>query len=438
MKSARLFIGLLILVGAVGVLVNGAPIFSRFLYLGVLLSFVGWAWTRLTIRSLRVTRHARMSRATVGDVFEENFELVNQGLLIVPWIEVKNESPIPFASGSRLLTNVTSKQKISYLARTWLTRRGGFSLGPTAISTGDPFGLFRVTKRIPAEQSLIVFPMLVAIPSFFMPPGLLPGGQVIRRKSADVTPHASGLREYAYGDAMKRIHWPSSVRRGQLMVKEFEQDPQAEVWLFLDAQKNVHAEKPQEQEEVPVDALFLSRKRAFRLPPSTLEYAVTITASLARYFLQQRRAVGLLSSGRAFTVLSADRSDRQEAKILETLAFVEAEGNVSLAGLVAAQAGQLPQGSNAILITPSVRPDVLAAVDDLARRYLRPLVILLVAETFGGARGSDKLIRSLAERNVPVCPIDCDADLGAALSSFAAQTTLDIRTWQRPPLSHLT
>lgn len=438
MKSARLFIGLLILGGAVGVLVNGAPIFSRFLYLGVLLSFVGWAWTRLTVRAVRVTRHARMSRATVGDVFEENFELVNQGLLIVPWIEVKNESPIPFAAGSRLLTNVAGKQKISYLARTWLTRRGGFPLGPTAVTTGDPFGLFRMTKRIPAEQSLIVFPMLFTIPSFLSPPGLLPGGQVIRRKSSDVTPHASGLREYAHGDALKRIHWPSSVKRGQLMVKEFEQDPQAEVWLFLDAQKNVHAEKPQEQVEIPVDAFFPSRKRIFRLPPSTLEYAITITASLARYFLQQKRAVGLLSAGRTFTVLPADRSDRQEVKILETLAFVEAEGNVSLAGLVAAQAGQLPQGSSAILITPSVQPDVLAAVDDLARRYLRPVVILLIAESFGGARGSDKLIRSLAERNMPVCPIACDAELGAALSSFAAQTTSEFRTWQRPPLSHLT
>ena len=174
-------------------------------------------------------------------------------------------STIPYASGSRLLTLVLGRQKRTYLARTWLTRRGAFALGPTRISTGDPFGLFRSSKEIAATQTLIVLPMLFEIKSFSLPPGLLPGGQVIRRKSPDITPHAAGVREYIHGDAMKRIHWPTSIRRNQLMVKEFEQDPQAEVWLYLDSQNDVHHEKPHQDEQVPAESIFFGQSSRFQL-----------------------------------------------------------------------------------------------------------------------------------------------------------------------------
>jgi len=220
------------------------------------------------------------------------------------------------------------------------------------------------------------------------------------------------------------------------MVKEFEQDPQAEIWLYLDSQKDVHYAKPHQIEEVPVDAMMLKNKPKFKLPPSTLEYSIGITASLAHYFIGQRRAVGYVSAGQTFTVHSAEHSERQEARILETLAFVEANGSLSIAALVSVQASQLPQGSSVILVTPTVRPDLIHAVDDLQRRFLRPVVVLLDAETFGGVRGTDKLVSSLRERRVPVVVIQCDADLTQALSVVPATINKqDMSPWQNPVLS---
>lgn len=436
MKSGRIFVALLILTGVTGALITGADIYSRFIYLGGLLVIGGWFWTRWIARGLKLSRSARILRANVGDFFEEHYEAVNGSRVLAPWIEIFNQSHIPHASGSRILTLMLGRQKRTYLARTWLTRRGAFALGPTRISAGDPFGLFRSSREIASTQTLIVLPMLFEIKSFSLPPGLLPGGQVIRRKSLDITPHAAGVREYSPGDAMKRIHWPTSIRRGQLMVKEFEQDPQAQVWLYLDSQREVHFEKPGQPDRGPVEPNFFGRRPDFLLPPSTLEYGISITASLAHYFIAQRRAVGYASAGQTFTVHHAERSERQEGRILETLAFVDADGKLSIAALVAAQASQLPQGSTAILITPTVSPELLLAVDDLKRRYLRPVVILLDSQTFGGVRGTDKLARSLRERRVPVCVIACDADLKQALSIFTTDfAPQEIRTWQNPILS---
>ncbi|HXD12288.1 MAG TPA: DUF58 domain-containing protein, partial [Anaerolineales bacterium] len=413
MTPGRIFVLLILAVGGVGSVVNGAGFYIRTLYMGVLLIVLAWLLTVLSLRGIKIERRARSLRAAVGDIFEEHYEVINTSRIPKLWLEVSNNTTIPNATGSRVLTLIRGRQKRSYTARTWLTGRGGFLLGPTTITSGDPFGIFRISKNLPATSSLVVLPMLVNVTEFLSPPGLLPGGKAIRRKSQDITPHASGVREYVPGDSVKRIHWPTSVRRDQLMVKEFEQDPQAEVWLFLDTQKSVHFSKPGELYEAPpVDDLFLLRRRKVKLQPSTLEYSISITASLAHYFLEQRRSVGLVSaSGRTYKVITAERSERQEAKILEELAFLQAESTFSLAALVTAQMGQLPQGSSAILVTPTISPELLLGVDSLQRRSLRPVVVLLMLQSFGTRTTNEDLAKSLAERNVPVCRIYCDADL---------------------------
>jgi uncharacterized protein (DUF58 family) len=436
----RILVLIMLIVGGVGTAVNGETVYIRLLYLSALLIALAWLSSMFALRGIKVERQARSLRASVGDIFDEHFEISNTSRIPKLWLEVANESKIPHATGSRVLTFLRAKQKRIYTARTWLINRGGFPLGPTTITSGDFFGIFRVSKSFPARSSLIVLPMLFPVAEFLSPPGLLPGGKAIRRKSIDITPHAAGVREYVPGDPMKRIHWPTSIRREQLMVKEFEQDPQAEVWLFLDTHKNTHVAKPGESYDTPpIDDLLLLKRRKVKLPPSTLEYSISITASLAHYFIEQRRAVGLVSAlGHTFKVIPAERSERQEAKILEELAFLQAESTYTLPGLVTAQMGQLPQGSSAILITPMIWPELLLGVDSLQRRNLRPVVVLLMSHSFGSRANNEDLAQSLNERKVPVCRVYCEADLSETLSSFAVNTFSQDMSWRRPVLSHLT
>lgn len=440
MTAGRIFVFMIFVVGAVGTAVNGSTIYVRLLYLGGLLILLAWLLTTFSLRGIKVERRARSQRGSVGDIFEEHFEIYNTSRIPKLWLEINNGTNIPNATGSRILTFLRGRQKRIYTARTWLTSRGGFLLGPTTITSGDPFGIFRVSQVLPAKSSLVVLPLLFHVNEFLSPPGLLPGGKAIRRKSIDVTPHASGVREYIPGDPMKRIHWPTSIRRDQLMVKEFEQDPQSEVWLFLDTHKGVHFARPHEEtESYPIDDLLLLRRRQAKLQPSSLEYAVSITASLAHYFIAQRRAVGLVTASyRSYKVITAERSERQEAKILEELAFLQAESTYTLPGLVTAQMGQLPQGSSAILVTPMIWTELLIAVDSLQRRNLRPVVVLLMVESFGSRTSNEELAQSLTERNIPLCRVYCEADLSETLSTFSANTFAKDMSWRQPVLSHLT
>lgn len=397
---------------------TGAALYVRLMYLGAFLLISTWGWTRISLRNLKIVRHARSLRASVGDVFEESYELINPGRIPRLFVEVRNESSLPSATGSRLLTWVGAKETRTYIARTWLTKRGAFPLGPTLLGSGDPFGFFSNQQIFPSVDSLLVLPMIIPIGDFLSLAGLLPGGKAIQRKSFDVTPHASGVREYLHGDALKSIHWPSTARRGKLMVKEFDQDPQSEMWIFLDAQKAIQAQQPYEAPSVKDNWIF-SHRPELHLPPSTLEYGVSLAASLAHYFVGKRWAVGFVTDGPVYTVIPAERSERQESKVLETLAFVTGAGNLPLASLVDLQSPQMPLGSSALLITASVHKDVGLAVELLQRRKLRPIVLMLMAHSFGGEEGSEDLAATLEQGGVPVCKIYNNANLGEVLAGFA-------------------
>ncbi len=257
--------------------------------------------------------------------------------------------------------------------------------------------------------------MTFSIPTFPPPPGLLPGGKAIRQRTFDVTPHAAEVREYMPGDPMKRIHWPSTAHRGQFMVKEFEQDPQAEIWLFLDAYRPVHFSITDKEISLHTDKLWLRRPK-ISLPGDTFEYAVSVAASLASYFLMNRRAVGLACEAGKSTIVPSERGERQINKIMENLAFLQPEGRLPLIGLVDMQAKFLPLGSGVILITPAVQPDLLLAVEDLQHRNLRPVVVLINSETFGGREGTKEMAAVLLSRNIPVSQIGLGDDLGVKLA----------------------
>jgi uncharacterized protein (DUF58 family) len=396
--------------------ISGDVLYFRLSYVwgGVLL--VGFIMSRLALRGLEMHRTARFLRSQVGQIFEERFELQNKSRLPRLWVEVRDDSTLPGSRGSHVLTLVGGRESRTYLARTRLSQRGVFPLGPTRLGAGDLFGLFPVHRTVENQDALLVFPMMFEVQSFPNPPGLLPGGEALRRRTTQITSNAAGVREYEPGDPLNRIHWVSTARRNRIMVKEFELDPLAEVWVFLDTARSVHVTAPHRAPEFDPQEVWRPRTK-FTLPPSTLEYGVTIAASLARYYIQRGRAVGLVYSGHTLQVLPSDRGGRQLGKILEALALAQADGVIPLQGVAEAQARHLPRGSTVVMITPSTAEAVYHTADLLMRRGLRPVVTLLDAVSFGGHFSSDTIAASLAALRVPHCQVRNKDDLTAVLSN---------------------
>jgi uncharacterized protein (DUF58 family) len=412
--GARIVLVLLFLSVLAGA-VTGSQIYYRLSYIWGFVFFGSWIWSRFMLRGVNLVRIPRTTRAQVGQVFEERFEVNNPGRLPRLWLAVRDAATLPGAQGSRLFPYVEGRRGRNYLARSRLLQRGVYSLGPTSLEGGDPFGLFPVERTLPASESLLVYPMLFDIHDFPSPSGIMPGGEALRRRTPQVTPNASSVREYYPGDPLNRIHWMSTARRGRLISKEFELDPQAEVWIFLDASRTGQASIPFKQDLEEAEDLW-KKKAQITLPPSTEEYGISIAASVGRYFLRQGRAVGFVGAGQILSLIPADRGGRQLSKMLEALALLRAEGSLPIRGLVEAEAQNLPRGSTVVIITHSVDEDVALTADLITRRGLRPIVVLIDAASFNGPSGSDRLESMLNFLKVPTRLVRRGDDLGKALS----------------------
>ena len=152
----------------------------------------------------------------------------NLGWMTKLWLEVEDPSDMPGHIGKQIIT-LGPRESRTWRVSTLCRRRGLFSIGPISITTGDPFGFFKYTRRYGRPQNILVYPQATELPNFYVPPANLPGEGRFRRRTHYVTPNASGVRNYEPGDSYNRIHWPSTARTGQLMVKLFELDPAIDI-----------------------------------------------------------------------------------------------------------------------------------------------------------------------------------------------------------------
>ena len=399
--SANRAVFVLLALLLVPTLITGHQLFVRTLYVVVALIVLSLFWSWFNIRWLSASRGLRSTRAQVGVLVQERLLIRNEGSLPKLWVGLRDHSHLPGYRVDRVLSTLPAHSERSWMVLARCKRRGKFAFGPVTLVSGDPLGIFQMRRDLPLYSTLVVYPATVEVPHFRAPVGRLSGGDALQRQTQHVTTNVSGVRDYMPGDGFNRIHWLSTARRGRLISKEFELDPWADIWLFLDMEEAVQAGSY--ADEFLFDSLDAPPlvSHTVQLHPSTEEYAVTIAASLAKHLLSQRRAVGMVSYGQRREVVQVDRGERQLGRFLESLAVIRAEGRVPLAEVVAAEANQLGGGATALVITPSTNTSWVGAVRDLKRRGIDVVAVHLEASTFADAPSSLEVMSSLAASGVP-------------------------------------
>lgn len=368
-----------------------------------------WSWT--AVNWLSVARYTHARRAQVGQPLDETFHVRNTALLPKLWLEVRDHSDLPGHNASHVVPLLWPRRSYGWGVRTLCTRRGEFTLGPMTLLSGDPFGLFQFSRRFPASSTIIVYPLTVPVHGFAAPVGPLSGGEAVRRRTHVVTTNAAGVREYQPGDSYNRIHWRSTARREQVMVKEFELDPLADVWLFLDLSAQSFVERPSGH------ANGLLPIVPPHLPPSTEEYGVTIAASLTQYFVNKGRALGFVTYAPRREIVQPDRGPRQLTRILEILATAHSESELSFDQMLSLEAMHLGRGTTAVLITATQHEAWIAEAHILVRRGMRVIAVLLDAPSFGAPTSRLLQLQQMAEAaGLIVYVVHQDDDLTAALS----------------------
>ncbi|MCZ7570611.1 MAG: DUF58 domain-containing protein [Ardenticatenaceae bacterium] len=416
------FLFLLLLVLTIIAVQTGRRLIFTLVYLvgaTLIFSFL-WAW--LNLRWVALTRITQSKRVQVGRPAEERFIIRNTGFLPKLWLEMRDFSEMPGYRASRVINSLPPHRARGWAARSTARKRGRYRLGPMRLISGDPFGLFKLARNLPQTSSIVVYPATFPIPGFAPPVGQLLGGESLRRRTHHVTPNVAGVREYAPGDSFNRIHWPGVARTGRLIVKEFEEDPTANIWIVLDMCESVHTAVP----GTPVvnlehePALLWLNEPQTAIEPATEEYAVTIAASLGQHFLEQNRAVGLIAHGVKREIVQPDRGLRQLTRLLESLAVLQARGTLSLEHVLTLEENFFTRGTTVIVVTPSPWPVWVDALRGLRRRGIRPIAVLVDAHSFDRrAPTSATLESALAIAGIPTYMVRQGEALGEALTAPA-------------------
>ncbi|HEU5102115.1 MAG TPA: DUF58 domain-containing protein [Roseiflexaceae bacterium] len=374
---------------------TGIRLFFHLFYLLLALLALSYLWAWSNLRGLRVLRETFTHRTQVGEQARERITIRNIWPLPKLWVELRDHSDMP-QHGSGFVTYLPGHDRRRWVARTPCTMRGKYTLGPATLISGDPFGIFRLERQVEGTSEVLVYPQTTPLPGFVLPSAELPGGQDVKSRTYHVTPNVSTIRDYQPGDSFNRIHWRSTARTGQLMVKEFELDPTAEVYVVLDMQERIQQQlitdqAPREQ----------AGKREPRLPESTEEYGVLAASSIARHLLEQNRSLGLVSWGQHREVIPAERESRQLFKILEALSVLRAHGAQPLAEVLAGESTRFGRNCTLVIVTASPDERWVVSLQHLLYRGVRAVVILVDPQSFGGWRDTLGVQARLAELRVP-------------------------------------
>ena len=281
-----------------------ALIYGLFSVLVVVL-LLAWLLPMRSLKSITVKRDMAKI-AHEGEMLNYAVQLSNSGIFgfyflrIHDWVNfavAEQQLPMGF------IAKLDKSAQFEFSVRCDL--RGLHKVGPLFISSGYPLGIRDHTQAVTdSSQEILVYPSTFLIEQInFLESnqsdGL--GDQNLARDGGHEL--YMGLREYRRGDPPRNIHWRASARSNTLYTKQYESVHDTEVSILLDLNGGRHYGEGKEH---------------------SLEYAIKIAASIAKYFLLQGKTVSLIGEGKERLALHRVNHINNLPKVLKVLALVEA------------------------------------------------------------------------------------------------------------------
>ncbi|MFI0795557.1 DUF58 domain-containing protein [Micromonospora rubida] len=223
------------------------------------------------------------------------------------------EDRLPYALGSRprvVLERLGAHQASSVAYTVRADVRGRYGLGPLVVRLTDPFGLCELSRAFPGTDHLTVIPQVTALPSIRLPGEYAGSGDSRARSVAVHGEDDAATREYRVGDDLRRVHWKSTARTGELMVRREEQPWESRATVVLDTRGYGHRGDG---------------------PTASFEWTVSAAASIAVHLRQAGYKLRLVTGGGADVDATEGAGD---GALLDHLAEVRLDGRGEITTLV--------------------------------------------------------------------------------------------------------
>ena len=362
----------------------------------VLASLAALVWTRLLARPLRLHRSVDRERPVEGDDVVVRVELEADGGVLPGSVILHDpagglgERDVPVPRDGRRLRTAYRVSRVP---------RGRYRFTDAEVAIEDPFGLARRDQPLPDTGTLLVYPRLTRLAALFSERGLRShgAGRVLLRRPAGFELHS--VREYQSGESLRRVHWPSTAHRQQLMVKELEDTPRDEVVVVLDAQGGFDAGER---------------------PDSSFDAQVRAAGSILWTHAQRARNARLVvTSGAAPAVVSVRSYERDWPRAMEALASAEQTGRRPLEAFIADETGVAARASDLTVVTPALRATLVEALIARAVGRQHVSVVYVDLPSFEGRRrravGAAGATLRLESAGIPVAVVRRGDELAATL-----------------------
>jgi uncharacterized protein (DUF58 family) len=282
-----------------------------FLRVGVLLAALPLMAAAHVGRSryrLACTRVLEPNRVQVGTTARVLLRLENLSTFTTGTLLLEDRLPYALGSRPRIVLERLARRHASTVAYTVRADvRGRFEVGPLVVRLTDPFGLCELTRSFPSVDHLVVIPQVVPLPSVRLAGEFAGAGDSRARSVAVHGEDDAATREYRHGDDLRRVHWRSTARTGELMVRREEQPWESRATVVLDTRARAHRGEG---------------------PTASFEWAVSAVASIAEHLHHNGYKVRMVTD----TGTDIDAS-RGETAILDHLAEVQltTQGDLSIA-----------------------------------------------------------------------------------------------------------
>ncbi len=252
---------------------------------------------------------------------------------------------------------------VATVESSWLARRRGVvRLYRPIVESRFPLGLLKWSCRgSDREDRLVIYPAYMPLRFFDLPLGAL--GQNTGAASCSrvgESPELLGSRDYREGDEVRRIDWPGSARRGELVVKEFEEERLKRVALVVDTFAPLSSSQYRKRAESP-----------------ELEAALSLAAAITEYLVRGEAVVDLFAAGAQLHRIRTGRHTACLDAVLDILAAIEPEPAPVLEKLAPEVFAEIARIGGAVVVLLGDDAERRAFVRNLALSGASLRVILL-------------------------------------------------------------
>ena len=351
--------------------------FFFFAYFLLSATVVSLSWLLLSYLTAQLQLSREMiSRVTEGDTLEVVAQIRNVSFFPVFNFVLEDNFSCSLPNQGKksfFLSYLGLKSSCKIKYDYFCFKRGEYKMGPFAVYFFDPLNLFFFKRIYHVYSPVVVYPQIFKIEKFpALTRSILPWFGIETARSSGDEDEFYGLREYKEGEPVKKIHWITSARKNQLIVKQFQLQSFFGTTIIFNLEKAKNLGEGKE---------------------SVAEYIIKIAASVACYLTERGVSIELLAHIGEIVHLPFNKSQEHLENILRVLAVAQAESRVSFREAFEEFTRYIPNDSSLVVVMSDQDYTDLPRMVSLYSRGISLIPLIVVSDTFLPVSDKKKIIR---------------------------------------------